>query len=91
MDFIRSDAQLKAVPVEIDASGPDAEAALFAAALDSRIGRLSLSATVGSFLDILEHPLMKDQYSYVVPGALHYFDLPDLVTFIGPGKITYTK
>jgi dienelactone hydrolase len=91
MEFIRSEAQLKAVPVEIDASGPDAEAALFAAALDSRIGRLRLSATVGSFLDILEHPLMKDQYSYVVPAALHYFDLPDLVTFIGPDKITYPK
>lgn len=91
MNFIGSDAQLKGLPVEIDASGPGAEAALLAAALDDGISRLTLSATVRSFVAILENPLMKDQYSYVVPGALRYFDLPELVSFVGAGKVTYLQ
>lgn len=91
LDFIQADPRLNKMPLEIDASGPAAEAALFAAALDNRIGKLRLSGTIHSLNTLLQNPLMKDQYSYVVPGALQYFDLPDVAAFIGPGKAQYLK
>lgn len=75
--------------VVIRAKGRTAEAALIAACLDSRISRVQLVTTVRSFYQLLRHPLMVDQYDYVIPGALKFFDLPDLVHFAGPQRVTY--
>lgn len=87
LDFITQYTNLSNLPIEIDASGPAAEAALLAAALDSRIHRLSLSDMPHRFMDFLLHPDWPDQYSYVIPDALSDFDLPDLIQFIGANKV----
>lgn len=89
LDYCKADPRLKNSVIEIKASGAAAETALFAAALDDRINKIQLDQTIHSFYDILQHPLMKDQYSYVVPNALQYFDLPDVVKFIGNEKVEY--
>lgn len=75
--------------VIIRATGRTAEAALIAACLDSHISRVQLRSTVRSFYQLLRHPMMTNQYDYVIPGALKFFDLPDLVRFAGPGRVTY--
>jgi hypothetical protein len=58
-------------------------------ALDSRITELHLDHTIKSYYDLLEDPTQKDQYRYVIPGVLQYYDLPDLVRMAGAKKIFY--
>src|SRR5699024_9922077 len=91
LDYHDQEAQLQATKVKIKASGPAAEAALLATALDHRINKVSLSDMPSSFYDYLHHPLTKEQYSYVIPDALVYFDLPDIVQFIGKDKVQFDK
>lgn len=90
LDFISSDNDLKGLPVKIIASGPAAAPVLFAAVLDNRIDALELSETIASFAEITERPMERDWYSYVVPGIMNYFDLPDLVTLRPYLKVKYT-
>lgn len=91
LNFIRTYPDLQKRAVKIYASGPAAEAALFASALDPHIDKIILSDTILSFYQMLKCPVMKNQYAYVVPDVLRYFDLPDLVSFIGPTKVRYEK
>lgn len=89
LDFVDGDERLTAGNVEVRASGLVASPALHAAVLDERIDALRLSDTVRSYTDILKHPEGKGWYAYVVPGALQYYDLPDLVRFIGADRVAY--
>ncbi len=91
VDYSRQNEKLQSLTVEIKASGMAAEAALFATALDDRIGKIELSQTLHSFYDYLKNPLTKNQYSYVIPDALKYFDLPDIVQYIGKSKVKFDK
>ena len=69
--------------LDIRASGPCAQAALLAAALDPHILSLELSREGPGFLDLLQHPLTPDAYSYIIPGALLHIDRSDLVRALG--------
>ncbi len=91
LDYSQSKLDLQQPDIIINASGRAAEATLFAAALDKRISKIQLSETVTSFYELLKNPTMKNQYSYVVPDALKYFDLPDIVQFVGKKKVEYEK
>nr|WP_237487849.1 acetylxylan esterase [Hufsiella arboris] len=84
LDFLATDNRLKQLPVEIKASGKSAIAALHAAALDKRITNLTITGnSLKSYATIIENPVQKDLYAYVVPGALEYYDLPALVRVTG--------
>lgn len=91
LDYCKSDKYLKQSFIQINASGTAAEAALLAATLDNRINKVQLYHTIHSFYELLNHPLMKNQYSYVIPDALQYFDLTDLVKFTGKDKVQYVN
>jgi cephalosporin-C deacetylase-like acetyl esterase len=91
LDFIKGDSLLQNTMVEVHATGPAAVVALHAAFLDGRIAKLYLYRSIPSFFYLLDHPLLKDQYSYVVPGSLLYYDLPDLVRFLGTDKVVYSS
>lgn len=91
LDYITSIEQLKGKPVRIIANGPAATASLMAAVIDRRITALDLSETIKSFAEIAERPMEKDWYSYVVPGILCYFDLPDLAALRPEMTIKYRK
>lgn len=82
LDYCNTNARLKHLYIDINAYGTAAEPALIAASLDSRINDLQYNDSVKSFYDLMRHPVMKDQYSYVIPDVLQYFDLPDLEAFI---------
>lgn len=79
------------IPIEVHASGPVALAALHAALLDKRIRQVHLYNTITSFKQILENPLEKNWYSYVIPNVLKYYDIPDLVKLIGEDKVRFVK
>jgi hypothetical protein len=90
LDFISSSGTVKNRPVKVIASGPAATAALLTAVIDTRISALELSDTIRSFSEIAEKPMEKELYSYVVPGILRFFDLPDLATLRPDFTIKYT-
>ena len=90
LDFISSDDDLKGLPVKIIASGQAAVPALFTAVLDTRIASLELSETIKSYTEITQRPMDKDWFSFVVPGIMNYFDLPDLVTLRPDLTVKYT-
>lgn len=76
-------------PIIVRASGGDAVVALHSLALDQRISEVDLYHTIRSWYDLLEDPIQKDQYRYVIPGVLKQYDLPDLVKLAGPDKVFY--
>jgi hypothetical protein len=76
-------------PVKIIASGAAVQPALFAAALNQSIISVEASSTIKSYVEILERPMEKDWYSYVVPGILEYFDIPDLEKMRSDLKVRY--
>jgi hypothetical protein len=93
--FIQTEPALKNLPVQLFASGTAALAALHAAVLNKgKIQSLVLDHSLTSFAEILEQPVEKDWYGYVIPGVLRRYDLPDLnkllegdhVNFILAGK-----
>jgi len=65
-------------PVKIIATGAAVQPALYAGILNSEIVSVEAYSTIKSYFEILERPMDKDWYSFVVPGVLRYFDLPDI-------------
>jgi cephalosporin-C deacetylase-like acetyl esterase len=70
--------------IVLDAQGTTAPIALHAAAIEPRIVGLSLHHMVLSWSDVVRAPVTRDQLANVVPGALAYYDLPDLAAMIAP-------
>jgi cephalosporin-C deacetylase-like acetyl esterase len=79
------------LPLEIHASGPVALSALHAATVNDRISRLYLYNCITSFKQILENPAARDWYSYVIPGVLKYYDIPDLVKLVGEKRVVFVN
>jgi dienelactone hydrolase len=79
------------IPVEIHASGPAALSALHFAYLRRGVSKLYLYNCIKSFKDILNNPMQKDWYSWVIPGVLKYYDIPDLVKLTGEDKVIFVK
>ena len=61
--------------------------ALHAAYLNERFQELTLKQSISSWMDLLSRPMTHDQLAYVVPNALVYYDLPDLVLAISPRTV----
>ncbi|HYC29501.1 MAG TPA: hypothetical protein VEB42_11800, partial [Chitinophagaceae bacterium] len=80
------------LPVEVHARGPVALAALHAVFFrKDAVAKLYLYNCIASFKDILNDPMRKDWYSWVVPGVLKYYDIPDLVKLVGEDKVIFVK
>lgn len=77
------------LPIRVHASGGNAAVALHHLVLDHRITRIHLYHTIRSYYDLLHDPTQKDQYRYVIPGILKYYDLPQLVELAGADKVFY--
>ena len=74
--------------VSLIGRGKAAPVALHAAALEPRIGSVTLDGMVSSWSDVAASVRSRDQLANVVPGALAYYDLPDLATLILPRRLT---
>ncbi len=91
LDYARQDEVINADQIEIRATGLAGSPALHAAVLEGEIDHLVLSNTLRSYMQILENPTMKNSYGYVVPNALKYYDLPDLIKRLGKAKVRYAS
>jgi cephalosporin-C deacetylase-like acetyl esterase len=76
-------------PVKIIATGAAAPSALYAAVLWNEIQTVEGSSTIKSYFEILENPMEKDWYSYVIPGVLRCFDLKDIAALRPDLKVIY--
>jgi hypothetical protein len=71
--------------VAIGSAGP---IALHAAALEPRIKSVTLDRCILSWSDVVHTPISHNQLANVVPGALRYYDLPDLAALLAPRALT---
>ncbi|MEZ2445786.1 alpha/beta hydrolase family protein [Chitinophaga sp. RCC_12] len=82
LDYLQSDQVFQKSRIDIKASGATALVALHAAVIDPRINRLQIDQYPDSFITMIRWIMEKDQYSNIIPGALQYYDVPDLVRMI---------
>jgi len=62
--------------------------ALYAAVLDRRIRRVVLEGMLSSYESAVENKIHRQVFESVVPGALKFYDLPDLVATLAPRKVS---
>ena len=89
LNFCDSHEQLKNRPVRIVADGLFGPVVMHAAVIDERIGSANLTATLKTWRSYVENPMQRNMLSNVVPGALRYYDLPDLLS-LSKGRVRIT-
>ncbi|MBL8177981.1 MAG: hypothetical protein JNK48_25110, partial [Bryobacterales bacterium] len=62
--------------------------ALYAAALDQRISGTVLDGLLVSYEDAVRRRIHRRVFEHIVVGALRYYDLPDLIRFAAPRRVT---
>lgn len=85
--FIKGDKNLQDLPITINATGLVAIPALHAMFLNSEINNIYFDQSITSYQSILNHPLGKDRYGAVIANVLSYYDLPDLINWIGKDRV----
>lgn len=77
-------------PIErvIYAVGATGPAVLHAALFSENIKQVTIENSVASWEDVVHTPISVNQFANVVPGALAYYDLPDLAAMIAPRPLT---
>jgi len=61
--------------------------ALFAALFDQRIAHLAVDGMLLSYEAVVQERIHQGIYDQIIPSALKYFDLPDVVAAIAPRKV----
>ncbi|MDR1699511.1 MAG: acetylxylan esterase [Prevotellaceae bacterium] len=79
LDFVQNNKILQNRTVELFAKGACAIPAFHAVFLDKRIEKANLETDVPNWQSIIENPLMHNQFTYVVPNVLKYYDMDDLL------------
>jgi cephalosporin-C deacetylase-like acetyl esterase len=62
--------------------------ALYAAVLDRRIRKVVLEDMLSSYDSVVENKIHRQVFESVVPGALKFYDLPDLVATLAPREVS---
>lgn len=87
IDFIKAEPNFKDLPITINTVGLVGIPAMHAIFLNNDINQLNLYQCISSYQQVLEQPLAKDRYGAVIPNVLSFYDLPDLVNWIGNDKV----
>jgi len=76
-------------PDKIYVYGKDGGAvpALYAAVLDHRIRKLALEGMLSSYESVVKNKVHRQVFESVVPRALKFYDLPDLVATLAPREV----
>jgi len=89
LEFVSVQNLIKDLPVKIIASGSAGPVAIYASVLDDHISKIEIDHSIRSYFEILERPMERDWYSYVIPDVLKFFDIPDLLKLRPEMVITY--
>lgn len=87
LNFCSSNSKLKGRQVMVKADGINAVVVMHAAVLDNRIGKATLTHTLKTWRDYIQHPMQHDMMPNVIPGVLQYYDIPDLLRLC-QGRVT---
>jgi dienelactone hydrolase len=88
VDVLLARADVDAAGLELYGHGVAAVPALYAAAFDKRIAAVTLERMLHSYESIIRQRIHRQQWENAVQGALRHYDLPDLVRWIAPRKVT---
>ena len=89
--LIKEDVNLKDLPIEINAVGLVGVSLLHAGFLNPNIDKINLYQCISTYQEVLNQPLAKDRYGAVVNNILSYYDIPDLVNWIGTEKVQFKQ
>lgn len=78
-------------PITIHANGLYGPVAMYAAIFEPAVKSVCVTESITTYYELLESPLTKEAYSYVIPSVLRYFDIPELVEWIGSGRVTFVR
>jgi hypothetical protein len=87
IDFIKTNADFKELPITINSLGLVGVSTLHAAFLNPKINKVNLFQCINSYQDVLNQPLAKDRYGAVIANVLSYYDIPALIDWIGLDKV----
>ncbi len=87
LDHLDTYSIIKKSDIELIGIGHCGPVALHAAVIDERITGLKIINSIRSFMDIITEPNAKHQFKNVVPGAMKYYDLIDLVNSLSPKTV----
>jgi hypothetical protein len=90
IQFFTTGSEYKAKSVNINANGIYGPVAIFAGLFDKSIKSIQINNSINSYYRLLENPLTKDAYSYLLPAVLKYFDILDIIKWIGAEKVTFS-
>jgi len=79
VQFIQSRYDSSQLKVSIQAWGTAVVPAIYYTYLNKHIQHVWLEGGIRSYRELMDHPLMKDAYSYIVPDVCNYFDLENLI------------
>ncbi len=85
--FLVSCRDVDSTKIELIGEGAAGPVALHAAAFDERIAKVTIVRSITSWVEVVNTPLGKNQLANVVPFALEYYDLPNLVGSIAPRPV----
>lgn len=88
VDWLSSRPDVNPAAISARASGAMGIVLLHAAALDPRIREVTVDRTLLSYKDAVESPVTRNLAQSVLPGVLHYYDLPGLVVGISPRPVS---
>lgn len=76
-------------PAQIKAMGRDSAAVplLYAALFDRRIASLAVAGMLSSYDSVVSESFFRGLADQIVPSALTYFDLPDIIAAIAPRRV----
>ena len=87
VDYLVSRADVNRSRIAVLGQRNGAVIALYAAALDARIGKVACESAVTSYMSIVRAKDHHDMLELIVPGVLKDFDLPDVAASIAPRSL----
>jgi hypothetical protein len=79
VQFVQSRYDSGNLNVSIKAWGTAVVPAIYYTYLNKHIQHVWLEGGIHSYRELMQYPLMKDAYSYIVPDVCNYFDLENLI------------
>lgn len=86
-DYLASRPDVDPARISLHGKGNGGVLALYAAALEPRIGQVKVENAPLSFMDIVRARIHENTVDLAVPGVLRKFDLPDLTRAIAPRSL----
>lgn len=77
---------MKGRQITVTADGMNAVVVMHAAVLDERLAGATLTRTLKTWRNYIQHPVQHDMMSNVIPGVLRCYDIPDLLA-LAKGRV----